>query len=508
MSLQSPLNCWYLDDGTLAGPGSKVLQDLISILNATADIGLRLNPGKCELHVTGEEDQDAVIAIKSLLPGIRVLAAADCMLLGAPLTDEALPSALLKKTEKVKLLVDRLPNLQAHTAIFLLKNSISIPRLVHLLRCSPTWKVPHLLEEFDRVTRSGLEAITNVSIDDTSWEQSSLPVSRGGLGIRSSRDLSIPAFLASIACTKDLVSSITGFSILNTDPDCDVAVANWVALTNSTQLPTSNLQSDWEAPILDMRSNMLLQNSSTPQDKARLLASAQKESGAWLNALPCPSLGLALDDSALRIAVGLRLGTTLCHPHNCVCGEPVDHLGTHGLSCVKKGGTFSRHSALNEIIKQACSKVNIPTLLEPPGLFRTDGKRADGLTLRPWSKGKCLVWDATCVDTLCKSYIPSTSRFAGAAAAKAEQKKKDLYSNLPNQYLFCPFAVETLGTFGEEALELVSELGRRLRNTTGDPREKTWLIQRISVAIQRGNAASVLATIPPTSRAIDDFYYF
>jgi hypothetical protein len=52
------------------------------------------------------------------------------MLLGAPLTDEALPSALIKKTDKVKLLVDRLPNLKAHTALFLLKNSLCIPRLV------------------------------------------------------------------------------------------------------------------------------------------------------------------------------------------------------------------------------------------------------------------------------------------------------------------------------------------------------------------------------------------
>ncbi len=32
-----------------------------------------------------------------------------------------------------------------------------------------------------------------------------------------------------------------------------------------------------------------------------------------------------------------------------------------------------------------------------------------------------------------------------------------------------------------------------------------WLIQRISVAIQRGNAGSVLAIIPSTSRTIDDF---
>jgi hypothetical protein len=92
---------------------------------------------------------------------------------------------------------------------------------------------------------------------------------------------------------------------------------------------------------------------------------------------------------------------------------------------------------------------------------------------------------------------------------KAEKKKKDLYSNLPNQYIFCPFAVETLDTFGKEALQLVSELGgRRSGSTTGDAQEKTWLIQRISVAIQRGNAASVLATIPLSFKTIDDFNSF
>jgi hypothetical protein len=41
-----------------------------------------------------------------------------------------------------------------------------------------------------------------------------------------------------------------------------------------------------------------------------------------------------------------------------------------------------------------------PLLLEPPGMLSTDGNRANGVTLAPWSKGKCLVWNATCVDTM------------------------------------------------------------------------------------------------------------
>jgi hypothetical protein len=56
--------------------------------------------------------------------------------------------------------------------------------------------------------------------------------------------------------------------------------------------------------------------------------------------------------------------------------------------------------------------------LEPPGpgMFRT--KRADGLTLAPWSRGKSLIWDATCAETLCRSYVDATSRSSGAAARK------------------------------------------------------------------------------------------
>lgn len=98
------------------------------------------------------------------------------------------------------------------------------------------------------------------------------------------------------------------------------------------------------------------------------------------------------------------------------------------------------------------------------------------------------------------SYLNSTSRSAGAAAQSRELLKRRKYAKVTDIYKFCPFGVETLGPFGEEALDLVKDLGSRLHVATREPRSKSFLVQRISLAIQRGNAACVLATIEHTSK--------
>jgi len=57
-----------------------------------------------------------------------------------------------------------------------------------------------------------------------------------------------------------------------------------------------------------------------------------------------------------------------------------------------------------------------------------------------------------------------------------------------------PVAIETAGTWNNQAVELVKELGRRMTALTEDTRETTYLVQRLSVALQRGNAVSFHST--------------
>ena len=105
-----------------------------------------------------------------------------------------------------------------------------------------------------------------------------------------------------------------------------------------------------------------------------------------------------------------------------------------------------------------------------------------------------MAWDATCPNTYALSYVQATSRQAGSAAAGAEQKKVIKYGDMSSAVDFVPVAIETSGVWGEEALNIVTEIGRRIAELTHDPRSTVFLRQRISVAVQRGNAACVNGT--------------
>jgi len=82
----------------------------------------------------------------------------------------------------------------------------------------------------------------------------------------------------------------------------------------------------------------------------------------------------------------------------------------------------------------------------------------------------------------------------GAVATEAEAKKKQKYSHLSATYCCLPVAMESMGALGQEATEFLQELGGRIVAATGDPRSSEFLFQRLSVAVQRSNAACVLGT--------------
>ena len=303
--------------------------------------------------------------------------------------------------------------------------------------------------------------------------------------------LALPCYLASLTAVQPIIDNRSAREEAATE--LAMTKERFRAEHPDAELPVgtaANRQRAWDTIAATTESRRLLATANQLH-RARLVAANQPHTGAWLQAVPVPSLGLLLDEDTVRVAVALRLGAQVCVPHRCRCGQTVDRLGHHGLSCRFSAGRFPRHASLNDVVKRGLASAGVPAVLEPVGLDRGDGRRPDGLTVFPYSEGRSLIWDATCVDTYAATALVESALEPGSAATAAEERKRRRYEALSDQYRFVPLAVETTGVLGPACASFLAELGRRITACTGEKRETAWLRQRISVAVARGNAVSI-----------------
>jgi hypothetical protein len=203
----------------------------------------------------------------------------------------------------------------------------------------------------------------------------------------------------------------------------------------------------------------------------------------------------------------------------------------------------------------------VNSTLVPNGLPRDDGKRPGGMTLVPWIKGQPLVWDVTVVrgdqeglfklvtlDRIlnritgvtsgcwwlvvvnaipisiicqinqqnisscsvinnqiifffnCTANVLKSSEVSGFAAEMACKRKYSKYSSIiSSNYVFKGLAFETLGPWCKEAIDFINVIGNRLIAESGGSKSKKFLFERISLAIQHGNAASIRGTFPDSA---------
>jgi len=66
--------------------------------------------------------------------------------------------------------------------------------------------------------------------------------------------------------------------------------------------------------------------------------------------------------------------------------------------------------------------------------------------------------------------------------------QEEKYAALDGRYIYEPIAIETLGVVNVSACQLLSNLGRKISESTGEAREASFLFQRCSVLVQRFNA--------------------
>ena len=100
--------------------------------------------------------------------------------------------------------------------------------------------------------------------------------------------------------------------------------------------------------------------------------------------------------------------------------------------------------------------------------------------------------------------MPTPSRIATSPDAAKQRRVEEFKAE---KYPFIPIGFETFGAIGPAADKFFGTLGKLIMVKTGEPRSLEFLKQRISLDIQRGNSASVLAT-SPQPRSLDEVFRF
>jgi hypothetical protein len=198
-------NVWYLDDGALAGTREQLQRAVDIILQDGPARGLFLStaatispPSKPKSTVWSPHDRsDDDDPMERGIPRVQT---DGIVLLGSPIgSREFAEQTIRKRITKINETTNKLLLLQdAHSEYVLLRSWLSLQKIMFtlrsaqgehdLLRTSDPTDHQSLWKEFDSITREALIRIISVPVDNSQWKQAQLPVSVGGLGLRSAWD--------------------------------------------------------------------------------------------------------------------------------------------------------------------------------------------------------------------------------------------------------------------------------------------------------------------------------
>ena len=494
-NLKSDLKVFYLGTGILGGNIEDVFSDLEAIKRNAGELGLQLDYRKCEIVCKNP------IILKNTTTGfefceLKLVKQKVTSLLGCPIGGiKGIAFLFCKIINLLKKLRSDLQH-QPHNSFYLLRTIYSQFNMQYILSCTPGAFANDLLQEFDEVQCSILSNIMNTPIEcsDPAWIQATLPVKYGGLGVKSAVTLAPCAFLASASACYDLIHQTLPDRLRGCSyPSFHESLFFWQQMRNSP--PPSGEASfnlnTWEDPCYKNIMTSLVDSMIDASSRIRILSSAKDESQGWIHGLLSSSLAQKMDSEVVRIAIGLRLGVPLCPPHRCSqCGSQVDEFGRHGLSCPKKREECTE---IGSIVRNCLNGLRIDhyELVEWTSSKRDSSKDT---ALNPWRCGLSLVWDITVVDTFVPSHSSLIEDGPGALACRIEILKTAEKLRLLSTHCYVPLVVETTGVFGTETAKFFKELARRMRLISGDSKEHSSLLQRISIAVQCDNAASILST--------------
>ena len=134
--------------------------------------------------------------------------------------------------------------------------------------------MPNILEEFNNVIKDSVVNILNISLSDLAHSQLTLPIAKGGLGLRLATEIAISGYLSSVKASSSAVNSLLPVNMLDVKDDFwELAFNQWKILTSKDVEPSNPaLQSSWDKEIIEYNYQNLVQSAPSIEEKARNLA--------------------------------------------------------------------------------------------------------------------------------------------------------------------------------------------------------------------------------------------
>ena len=125
-----------------------------------SDIGLDVNLTKSEVsNVSCDNFESVILAIEPALPVVTVTERDDQCIIGAPIDINGCRTGVFKAVECLSTMSIRRDPIDAHPAFFLLRNCLSMPRLLFKLRSSPCYRLHAELTVRRDIAESGFHRL-------------------------------------------------------------------------------------------------------------------------------------------------------------------------------------------------------------------------------------------------------------------------------------------------------------------------------------------------------------
>ncbi|CAE7231929.1 unnamed protein product [Symbiodinium natans] len=198
----------YLDDVVLAGSPADVAKALRALCEVAGQAGLILEPTKSEVVLPGAACSPD---LRALPPGL-VRRVGEFELLGAPIGGLSFCNqhCVTHRVDKAQACLNALAELpDSQTALLLLRHCASYTKLAYSMRVTLPAAHADALQEFDSRVRASLELIGGLQLTDRAWQQATLRVAAGGLGLRSAAKHAPAAYIASASSCSEACAALS-----------------------------------------------------------------------------------------------------------------------------------------------------------------------------------------------------------------------------------------------------------------------------------------------------------